>query len=93
MTTDSRAPEATRLLSELEQLARERLGWSGRLERSMRLVEDLELDSLKNLALAIEIENHFRIVLDEDEEEAVATVGELVDLIERKVAGAPAGRD
>ena len=53
----------------------------------MHLVEDLELDSLKLLTLAVEIENHFRICLDEEDEAAIETVADLVHTIERKVVG------
>lgn len=43
-----------------------------------------QFDSLQRLQLAVAIEDHFRIYLDADEE-AVASVGELVSLIERKI--------
>lgn len=74
------------ILSGVERLAREKLEWRGELEPGMRLVEDLELDSMRNLALAIEIENHFRIRLEEEDEAAIETVGDLVELIARKRA-------
>ena len=74
------------ILSGVERLAREKLDWRGELEPGMRLVEDLELDSMRNLALAIEIENHFRIRLEEEDEAAIETVGDLVELIARKRA-------
>ncbi len=86
MTSDSPPASSRNVLAEIERLAQTKLGWSGPLERSMRLVEDLRLDSIRNLVLAIEIENHFRIVIAEDEEEIVRTVGDLVDLVERKLA-------
>lgn len=77
---------AAGILRRVERLARDKLGWRGTLRPEMRLVEDLELDSLRNLTLAIEIENHFRIALDEEDEAAIETVGDLVELIERKTA-------
>ena len=80
----SGAPTSAEVLADVERVAREKLGWKGRLEPEMRLVEDLELDSLANLTLAIEIENHFRIHLDEEDEEAIETVADLVRIIERK---------
>jgi acyl carrier protein len=49
----------------------------------MRLVEDLELDSLKRLTLALEVENHFQICLDE--ESAILTVGDLVEIIRERL--------
>lgn len=71
-------------LREVERLAREKLDWHGDLEPAMRLIEDLELDSMRRLTLAIEVENHFRIRLDEADETALETVGDLVDVIARK---------
>lgn len=72
------------ILREVERLAREKLDWAGRLEPGMRLVEDLELDSMRNLTLAIEIENHFEIRLEEEDEAAIETVRDLIELIGRK---------
>lgn len=66
-------------------VARKHLGFYGELAAEQRLVEDLGLDSLKLLILAAEIENEFRIAFDPAEESAIATVGELVAAVERKL--------
>jgi acyl carrier protein len=66
----------------IAEVARVHLGWQGRLEPSLRLVEDLGLDSIKQLTLAAEVENHFRVCLDVAEDEVV-TVGDLVAAIRR----------
>jgi acyl carrier protein len=68
-------------------VAERHLGWQGELRPELRLVEDLELDSLKLLTLAVEVENHFRICLDEEDEMAIETVADLVRIIELKTAG------
>ncbi len=68
-------------------VARQHLDWKGELRPEMHLVEDLELDSLRLLTLAIEVENHFRIRLDEEDEAGIETVGDLVRIIEQKAAG------
>lgn len=68
-------------------VAERHLGWKGKLRPEMHLVEDLELDSLRLLTLAVEVENHFRICLDEDDEAEIETVGDLVRVIEQKTAG------
>ena len=65
------------------EVARAHLGWDGELRPEMRLVEDLELDSLKRLTLALEVENHFQICLDE--ESAILTVGDLVEIIRERL--------
>lgn len=68
-------------------VAQRHLGWKGELRPDMHLIEDLELDSLKLLTLAVEVENHFRICLDEDDEAGIETVGDLVRVIEQKSVG------
>ena len=67
------------IIDGIAKVARQHLGWNGELRPEMRLVEDLELDSLKSLTLALEVENHFRICLDE--EAGIRTVGDLVAII------------
>ena len=47
----------------------------------MRLVEDLELDSLKALTLAVEVENRFQICLDPEIEAGIVTLGDLVEAV------------
>ncbi len=75
------------LLTTIADLARDKLGFRGDLRPEMRLVEDLELDSIRLLTLATEIEDHFRICLDEDDEASIETVADLVAVVERKLAG------
>ena len=70
-------------MTAINDLAREHLRWNGTLRRDMHLVEDLGLDSLKLLTLVVEIENHFRVRLDEEAEAEIVTVGDLVRVIRR----------
>lgn len=67
------------IIDGVAEVARTHVGWVGELRPEMRLVEDLELDSLKSLTLALEVENHFRVYLEEDE--VILTVGDLVAII------------
>jgi len=67
------------IIDGIAEVARQHLDWEGELRPEMRLVEDLELDSLKALTLALEVENHFRVCLDE--EAGIQTVGDLVMII------------
>ncbi len=67
---------------------------------SLRLVEDLGLDSIQLLTLAVEVENHFEVALDgfgdldessdptddDGSVEAITTLGDLVLLIETTIA-------
>jgi len=73
------------ILEGIAEVARAHVGWEGVLHPELRLVEDLELDSLKSLTLALEVENHFRVCLDE--EAGIVTVGDLVTAIEGHLDG------
>jgi len=72
----------------LSEIARG-LGLQGELRPEQRLVEDLGLDSVGLLALAVAVEDHFRICLDAEDEAEIRTVGDLLRVLERKLA-APA---
>jgi acyl carrier protein len=74
------------ILAAVAAVARAHLEWTGELRPEMRLVEELQLDSLKLLTLAVEVENRFRIRLDEADETGIVTVGDLVAAIRRQVA-------
>lgn len=74
------------ILAGVRAVAREHLGYGGELAPGMRLVEDLELDSIRLLTLAMEVENRFRVRLDEADEAAIETVGDLVAAVRRKLA-------
>jgi acyl carrier protein len=73
------------ILAGVAAVAREHLDWAGELRPEMRLVEELQLDSLKLLTLAVEVENRFRIRLDEADETAIVTVADLIAAIRRQV--------
>ncbi len=73
------------ILAQVRELARERLGLSVEVRAESRLIEDLGLDSLRLQALAVEVENHYRICLDPEDEEAILTVSDLVQTIARKL--------
>lgn len=72
------------VLEQLAKIAREELDYDGALRPEQRLVEDLRLDSLQLLTLATAVEDYFLICLDEDDEQSIATVGDLLGLIQRK---------
>lgn len=75
------------ILVGIEEVAREHLGWQGGLTPEMRLVEDLRLDSVRLLTLAMEVENRFRVFLDEIDEAGIETVGDLIAAVRRKLTG------
>jgi acyl carrier protein len=73
------------ILDGVTEVARVHLGWEGELGPEMRLVEDLRLDSVRLLTLAAEVENRFRVRLDELDEGSIETVGDLVAVVRRKL--------
>lgn len=87
----SPVPAPAAILAGVAEVAREHVGWRGELVSGMRLVEDLRLDSLRLLTLAVEVENRFRVALDEEDEAGIETVGDLVAAIRRKLAARAGG--
>ena len=75
------------ILAGIDAVARKHLGRTGALSGDMRLVEDLDLDSLRLLTLAVEVENLFRVCLDEQDEEEIETVADLVAVVRRRLLG------
>jgi acyl carrier protein len=75
------------ILAGITDVAHTHLGWEGGLTSDLRLVEDLRLDSIRLLTLAAEVENRFRILLDELDEGGIETVGDLVAVVRRKLGG------
>jgi acyl carrier protein len=73
------------ILEAIRAVAVEQLDFRGDLDLEMRLVEDLELDSLKRLTLAVEVEDRFRICLDPEAEAVIVTVADLVRAVRRKL--------
>jgi len=72
------------ILSEITAVAREHLGRDRPITRDTRLVEELSLDSIRLLTLVVEIENRFRLRLDDEEAGRLETAGDLADMIRRK---------
>jgi acyl carrier protein len=79
---------AAEVLSQIAEVGREHLGWRGTYSAETRLVEDLQLDSIRLLTLAIEIENRFRVRIEPDEEALVRTLGDLVTIVQGKLVDA-----
>jgi acyl carrier protein len=86
MIPTNRAQDPAAILAGIAQVAREHLGWEGPVTPEMRLVEDLRLDSIRLLTLAAEVENRFEVLLGEEDEAGIETVGDLVSIVEKKLA-------
>jgi acyl carrier protein len=79
------------ILAAIAEIATERFGRtgeleSGQLESSTRLAEDLGLDSLKLMEMAVAVENRFRIRIDEANEAEIVTIGDLIDIVVDQVS-------
>jgi acyl carrier protein len=77
------------ILATIAQVARETLRHEGPIEPGQRLVEDLELDSLQLLSLAVEVENRFRVRIEPPDEQRIRTIGDLVGIVAEKLGGLP----
>jgi acyl carrier protein len=60
------------------------------VELRHELAHDLGIDSMGAIILAVALEDRFRIKLSDEDAFAVVTVGDLVDLVERRSREAPA---
>lgn len=76
-------PRREEILAGIAEVAKEHLALGRPLHPHSRLVEDLGLDSLRLLTLAVEVENRFRVCLEPADEQAIVTVADLVQAIER----------
>ncbi len=90
--TDSAEDQARRraILEEIVRLAASvnpELAPSRRILETDRLLEDLQLDSMTLTALAVALEDHFRVILTDAPAGALDTVGGLADYIARQPGG------
>jgi acyl carrier protein len=70
----------------IRRIAADHLGTSAEVSPDARLIEDLGLDSLQLLTLSFEVEHHFEIILEPEDEQAIVTVRDLTDTIARLLA-------
>jgi acyl carrier protein len=78
------AEAGAEVLAAVQEIARTQLDWTEPLAPEMRLIEDLQLDSIRLLTLTVEIENRFRVRLDEHDDATIETVGDLVAAVVSK---------
>ncbi len=78
------------MLDEIRRVAREELEHAGEVTPGLRLKEDLQLDSMAMIVVATQLENRFRIYLQEEDAGQIATVADLIALVVRRVGEARA---
>lgn len=68
------------------EVLREHCNVTKEIRAESRLAEDLGLDSVGLLTMAVEVENYFQTVLGEEPEHPPRTVADVVGLIEQRLA-------
>jgi acyl carrier protein len=72
------------VLGEIGRVLREELGMQLEVRPGDDLVRDLQLDSVGLLTLVVDLEDHFRVALKEEDAAVVRTVAELAALVLRR---------
>jgi acyl carrier protein len=57
------------------------------LTEDTHLLHDLKLDSIQQLTLVVELENRFRVAFGDGDDAGIERVGDVVDLLERRLSG------
>lgn len=78
------APVRGRVLADVRTVLEKSLQISDVAE-STHLFRDLELDSLQQLTFVVELEDHFEICFDEGDEAGIETIGDVVDVVSRRL--------
>ncbi len=74
------------ILEGVREVIRDHLQMQSPVGNETHLFHDLQLDSLKQLTLVVELENHFRVCLDARDEEGLETIGDVVRVIDRRLS-------
>ena len=77
------------ILEGVREVIRDELRLNMPVTPSTNLVRDLQLDSLKQLTLVVELENRFQVRLDAGDEEGLETLEDVVRLVQRRLAEKP----
>ena len=96
-STDAPYPEIPTITSNTQELLNKVQSWFaniqenidvGQISAETSLRDDLEMNSLQAITVVIDLENEFRIIVEDEELEALETVGDIVRLVEAKAEGA-----
>lgn len=79
MTSDSE------ILSGVREVLRDRLRLPAQVEPGTHLLRDLRLDSIQQLTLVVELENHFLVCFEPGDEADIHTVADVVALVRRRM--------
>ncbi len=73
------------IFARLQRIVRDTLGDAAPITPETDLLGDLQLDSVKQLELIVEIENAFEICFEPEEEHGLATVADVVAAVEKRM--------
>lgn len=73
------------LLKGIRLVAAEHLQYQDPIVPQTRLVEGMALDSIRMLTLVVELENHFKVMLEEGDEEGIETVIDLMQVLRSRM--------
>lgn len=76
------------ILAGIRQVVQRRLKLERPIDPGTEIGADLQLDSIQQFTLIVELENHFQICFDPGDEQELATVQDLIELIQARL---PAG--
>ena len=74
------------ILELVQDVIREELRLESPVAATTNLVRDLELDSIKQLTLLVELENRFQVKLDAGDEEEIDSLEDVVQLVHRRLS-------
>ncbi len=78
--------ERAEIESKMRELLVEELGLDAdKITMEATFEEDLEVDSLGVVELLMALEDNFGVTIPDEEAEAIGTVGQAVDIVERKL--------
>ena len=77
-------PSTQAVLRQIQHIAETELGHDGTISLSHRLIDDLGIDSLGAIVLAVGLEDHFRVRLQEQDAGEVTSVADLIRLVQRR---------
>jgi len=78
--------ERAEIESKMRELLVEELGLDkDKITMEATFEEDLEVDSLGVVELLMALEDNFDVTIPDEEAEAIGTVGQAVDIVERKL--------
>jgi acyl carrier protein len=81
-------PSEQDVLATIEAIAKAELDRHEPIFAQHRLLADLGMDSLGSMILAVGLENHYRVKLNEQDAATLHTVADVIALVRKRVADA-----